>query len=119
MKNLKITIAALGFITLAFACRMNTRHVIITDGDNSNSTRIEYSGRAYFNMEGTAITHITPHGFVKYKRDGQELLAKSDNHGDVIYSVNDNRGQKELSGGEKLFLARAVQDMIKHGHNND
>ncbi|MDB5005088.1 MAG: hypothetical protein JWQ34_3313 [Mucilaginibacter sp.] len=119
MKNLKITVAALGLIILSSACRMNSRHVIISDGDNHNSTRIEYSGRAFFNGDSTAITHITPNGYVKYKRDGQELIAKGDNHGGIVYRINNSDEQTHLNAGDKTFLAQAVKDMIKHGHNND
>jgi hypothetical protein len=117
MKNLKITVA-LGLIILSSACRMNSRHVIISDGDNHSSTRIEYFGRAYFNGD-TAIAHITPHGSVKYKRDDRELIAESDNHGGIVYQIDDNEKQTHLNADGKAFLARAVKDMVKHGHNND
>src|SRR5438067_1308408 len=118
MKNIKITTAALGLIILASACRMNSRHVIITDGDDNRSIRIEYFGRAYFSGD-TAIAHISPHGSVTYKRDNRQLVANSDNHGKVVYQIDDGEKQTHLNADDKAFLAQAVKDMVKHGHNND
>jgi len=97
---------------------MNSRHVIITDGDNHSNTRIEYFGRTYFNGD-TAIAHITPHGSVKYKRDDRELIAECDNNGGIVYRINNSDEQAHLNAGDKTFLAQAIKDMIKHGHNND
>ncbi|MCC8424062.1 hypothetical protein [Mucilaginibacter sp. UR6-11] len=119
MKTLRSTIMVLGLSVLVSACHMNNRHVIITDGDDRGSTRIEYAGRAFFNINGTAITHITPNGYVKYKRDGRELVAESDKQGEIFYRINDGEKQTHLNADDSLFLARAVKDMIKHGHNKD
>jgi hypothetical protein len=119
MKNLKIALAALSLVGLTTACHMNSRHVIIADGDNSSNTRIEYWGRAFFNEDGTAISHISSKGSVIYKRDGRELIAESNNQGEVVYSVNGGEKRTNLNGSDKVFLAQAVKDMIKHGHYSD
>ncbi len=118
MKKLTTTLAALGLIILSSACHMNTRHVVITNGDNNSSTRIEYFGRTYFDGD-TAIAHISPRGSVKYKKNDHQLFAESDSHGGIVYQIDDNGKQTHLNAAEKAFLAQAVKDMVKFGHNND
>jgi hypothetical protein len=119
MENLKITVAAIGLLALAFGCHMNQRHTVIAENDGHKSTRIEYGGRAFFNYDSTAIAKITPNGFVKYKKDDQAFVAESDNNGRITYRINDGEIQTQLNAQDKIFLAQAVKDMIKHGHYND
>ncbi|MES2428665.1 MAG: hypothetical protein V4560_16905 [Bacteroidota bacterium] len=119
MKNLKFKVAALGLIILVAACGRPGRHVIISEGDNNGSLRIEYSGRAFFNEDSTAIARITPNGYVKYKRDGQSLIAERDGRDDITYYINGGPAQTKLSGNDKVFLAQAVKVMVKRGHNSD
>ncbi|NNU34763.1 hypothetical protein HK413_13135 [Mucilaginibacter sp. S1162] len=68
MENLKITVAAIGLLALAFGCHMGQRHTVIAENNGHENTRIEYGGRTYFNYDSTAIAKITPYGFVKYKK---------------------------------------------------
>ena len=119
MKNLKLTIAALGFIAMAAACGRPGRHVVISEGDNYGSVKIEYLGRTYFSDDSTTITRITPNGYVKYKKDDRSLIASRDGRGDILYQVNGGEKQTHLSNADKIFLAQAVKDMIKRGHNSD
>lgn len=119
MENLKITVAAIGLLALAFGCHMNQRHTVIAENDGHKSTRIEYVGRTYFNYDSTAIAKITPNGSVKYKTDDQGFVAESDNNGRITYRINGGEKQTQLNAEDKAFLARAVKDMIKHGHYKD
>jgi len=119
MKNLKVIISIMALAALSTACRYGKRHVFISEGNHYNSLKIEYSGLAYFNNEGTGIARITPNGHVKYEKDGQEIIANSDANGIITYQVNGGDEQRTLNGNDKMFLARAVKDMIKHGHSND
>lgn len=119
MKALTIKLMAAGLILTLGACNRTGRHVVIKTGDNYNVTTIEYYGRTVFNQEGTAILHISPNGSVEYRHNGQHLLAESDHSGHITYRINDGEKQNQLSTQEKVFLADAVKEMIKHGHNND
>jgi hypothetical protein len=119
MKNLKIIVAALAMIALAPACQMNQRHVVIAEDTDNKYLKIEYAGRAFFNYDSTAIAKITPNGFVKYKRDNEAFVAESDNSGKITYQMNGGAKQTQLNANDKIFLAQAVKDMIKRGHNND
>jgi hypothetical protein len=119
MKKLQIIIVALGLITMATACRFGKRHTTIMENGNGSTVKIEYVGQTYFNAEGTAIKSISPNGYVKYSRDGKELMAESDSYGKITYELNDGDKRTVLNDGDKEFLAQAVKDMIRHGHNTD
>jgi hypothetical protein len=119
MKTLTINLIAAGLMLAQGACKHTGRHVVIKSADNYNETRIEYYGRTIFNWEGTAILHISPNGSVEYRNNGQHLLAESDYAGHITYRINDGEKENQLSPQEKIFLADAVKDMIKHGHNDD
>lgn len=119
MKKLHIIIAALGLITMATACRFGKRHTTIVENNNGLTVRIEYAGQTYFNAEGTAIKSISPNGYVKYSRDGKELVAESDGQGRITYELNDGGKRSMLDDDGRCFLAQAVKDMIKRGHNAD
>lgn len=119
MKNLKITVVVLGFIAIVTACGRPGRHVVISEDDGNGGVKIEYLGRTYFSDDSTSITRITPNGFAKYEKDGQSLFASRDGRGDITYQINGSEKQRHLSSADKVFLTRAVKDMIKRGHYND
>lgn len=106
----------MGLLALAFGCHMGQRHTIIAENNNNSNLRIEYVGGVFFNYDSTAIAKITPDGFVKYKKDDQGFIAESDNNGRITYRINGGEEQTQLNGADKMFLARAVKEMIKHGH---
>lgn len=110
---------AAGLILTLGACNRPGRHVVITSGNNYNLTKIEYYGRTVFNQEGTAILHISPNGSVEYRHNGRHLLAEGDDSGHITYRINGGARQNQLSTQEKVFLADAVKEMIKLGHNNN
>ena len=118
MKKLQL-IAAIGIIIMATACRFGKRHTTITENGNGSTVKIEYVGQTYFNAEGTAIKSISPNGYVKYTRDGQTITAESDYRGRITYELNDDGKRSLLDESGREFLARAVKDMIKHGHYAD
>jgi hypothetical protein len=119
MKKLKVIITALSLIALAGACKTEGKRITtITEDDNNTVLKIQYSGRALFSDDKTAILAITPNGYVKYTKNDQTLLAENDGKGNVLYQINGGIKQKELSNSDKLFLAQAVKDMAKHGHND-
>jgi hypothetical protein len=118
MKKLTF-IAAIALIASATACRFGQRHTTIMENGDGVDVKIEYVGQTYFNDEGTAIRSISPNGYVKYHRDGKELIAESDRYGKITYELNDGGKQSILGDDDRAFLAQAVKDMIKHGHNAD
>lgn len=119
MKKLQIMVAALGLITTVAACRFGKRHTTIMENGNGSTLKIEYVGQTYFNVAGTAIESISPNGYVKYSRNGKELMAESDRNGKITYELNDGDKRTVLDESDKAFLAQAIKDMIKHGHSTD
>lgn len=118
MKTLTINLIGLCLIAVSAACHAPNRHVVIKTGDNYDMTRIEYWGRVVFNKEGTAITRISPNGSVKYIRNDQQLFAESGYRGRITYQINNGKKEEQLSPQERLFVAAAVKEMIKAGHND-
>jgi hypothetical protein len=119
MKKLKVIIAALSLIAMTGACKMEGKRITtIAEDDHNTVLKIQYSGQAYFNDDETAIAAITPNGYVKYTRNDQTLVAENDGKGNILYQINGGIKKKELSNSDRAFLARAVKDMVKHGHNN-
>ncbi|GAA4096434.1 hypothetical protein [Mucilaginibacter panaciglaebae] len=118
MKTLTINLIGIYMIVAMAACQGSHRHVVIKTGDNYNMTCIEYWGRVVFNTEGTGILHISPNGSVKYSHDNQQLVAESDYRGHITYRINGGEKEQQLSPPEKLFVASAIKEMIKHGHND-
>jgi hypothetical protein len=118
MKKLQL-LAAIGILLSVTACGFGKRHTTIVENDNGTTVRIEYVGQTYFTADGTGIKSISPNGYVKYSRDDKQLTAESDYSGKITYELNDGGKQTVLNDGDKQFLAQAVKDMIKHGHNAD
>ena len=118
MEKLKITLAAIAIVALVSACNRERRHVVMSEGDNWGSTKIEYSGGTYFRGD-SAIASITPNGYAKYKKDDQSFIAESDHDGKISYRINGGDAQTQLNANDKVFLAQAVKTMAKRGHNKD
>ncbi|WP_183564302.1 hypothetical protein [Mucilaginibacter sp. SP1R1] len=117
MKKSSIVIAALCLATLLAACGKMQRHTTIIENNNGSKVKIEYQGQTYFSADGTSIENISPYGYVKYSRNDRELKAESDSHVHITYEFNDGDKQTVLTAADKDFVAQAVRDMIKHGHN--
>ncbi|WDF55615.1 hypothetical protein [Mucilaginibacter sp. KACC 22063] len=113
---MKKSIAILFIALIAAACRFGGRHTVITSNGNGKKVKIEYRGNVAFNKEQTAIVHISPSGYAKYNLDENELIAETDDHGDILYDFNHQGPVKELDEQGKNFLALAVKDMVRNGH---
>ncbi len=98
------------------ACHFGRRHTIIVENSNNNYVRIEYSGRVYFNHDGTAISSISPGGYVKFEHNDRKLEAENNNQGGVTYELYDNGERLSMNDEGKRFIAEAVQMMMKKGH---
>ena len=118
MKKIQLLIALAGLITLATACRFGGRHTTIVENNNGTTVKIEYRGQTYFTEDGKGIKSISPHGSVKFSHNSDDLVAENDN-GRIIYEINGGGKKAQLDEDEKAFLARAVKEMIKKGHNTD
>jgi hypothetical protein len=118
MKKLTILTAVFGVMCFA-ACRPTDRHIVISEGSDSDDLKIEYFGRALFNYDTTAIARISKNGLVKYRRNGRTLVAENGLHGKIVYRIDGGKSQTELAESDKAFVARVVKDMAKKGFNTD
>jgi hypothetical protein len=118
MKPIKLLLFFLLSACLLTACRKHRRTVIVTSSPGVQ-LRIEYGGKVHFNDAGTDIEAISPGGYVKYTKNGETLEAESDRQGVIIYRLNGGEKQITLDDADRQFVAGAVKEMIREGHNAD
>ncbi len=118
MKKLRFIVAAIGLIIISAGCNMGKSHRTISVQNNDLSLKIEYSGTVIFNDDETAIESISSGGYVRYCKNGKKLKAEN-NHGEITYELYNGNKKLSLEGNDKEFLADAIKEMIKYGHNAD
>jgi hypothetical protein len=118
MKKIQQFMAIAAVMLLATACRFGGRHTTIIENADGRTVKIEYRGQTYFTEDGKAIKAISPHGSVSCSINSDDLVAENDN-GKIVYEINGGGKQTNLDDYGKEFLARAVHEMIKRGHNSD
>lgn len=117
MKTIRLIVLGICMIGLFHACRFSQRHTTIVEKSNNNYLKIEYSGNVSFNIAGTEISHISPDGYVKYSFNDKKLEAENNRMGGVKYELYDSNEKLNLDDNGRRFIAEAVQNMIKKGHN--
>ncbi|NCD70580.1 hypothetical protein [Mucilaginibacter agri] len=115
MKKMNLLFIGIAGIISLTACH-NRSHRVIAMSNNNTSVRIEYVGDVLFNNEQTGIAAISPHGYVKYERDGRDLFAEN-RKGKIYYEFNGDDDKLDLNTSERQFVSEAVKDMVKYGHN--
>ena len=115
MKQLKILALLTALVGLS-ACHLGRRHSTIVETGNNYYLKIEYSGHVYFNNEGTAISSISPGGYVKYQFNNKKLEAKSNHRGEINYEIYDDGQKLDPYRDGKLFIAEAVKMMLLKNH---
>jgi hypothetical protein len=118
MKKIQQFMAIAAVMLLATACRFGGRHTTIIENADGRTVKIEYRGQTYFTEDGKGIKAISPHGSVSCSINSDDLVAENDN-GRIVYEINGGDKQTNLDDYGKELLARAVQEMIKRGHNSD
>lgn len=116
MKKIQLLAIALGLITLLSACHYGRGHVIISTDDGSSRVRIEYYGQVAFNAAKTAISYISPRGYVRYEKDDERIDAYRNRNGQIVYRINGGDKKIALDDNDRLFVAEAVKEMVKRGH---
>ncbi len=98
----------LAVLCIATACLRRGPITTIKVSDGHSLLKIEYSGKVVFNRAGTAITGISPGGYVKYDRDGRVFSASGDERGRVTYFL-EGRGAND--GVRPEWVKRATADL--------
>ena len=90
----------------------------MSDGDNT--VEIVYEGDINFNEDETAIQSISPRGYLRYRKNGDRLLAGNNDSGVVEYELSVNgRILDPRSEEGKAFLSRAIKKMLDLGFDLD
>lgn len=104
-------------MALLAACSFGRKHTTIVENSNDHHLRIEYSGHVYFNDEGTAISSISPDGYLEYQNDDKKLEARNNGYGGISYELYEGYTKVNLDDNGRKFIAEAVKVMKQKGHN--
>src|ERR1700761_4556567 len=110
MKKFGIAILVTGLALLA-ACGFGRRHTTIVENTNGHYLRIEFSGKVAFNSAGTAISSISPDGYLEYQNNDKKLEAKNNGHGGISYELYEGYTKLSLDDNGRKFIAEAVKVM--------
>ena len=105
-----------GMLFLA-ACTFGKRHTTLVEKSDNHYLRIEYAGHISFNREGTAISSISPDGYVEYQQDDKKLEAKDNGNGGVSYELYDGYEKLGMDERGRQFIAEAVRVMMQKKHH--
>ena len=109
MKKLQFTIAILATALILGACGSHNRKTIIATNSDNHSQKVEYTGWISFNNEKTAIESMSERAYLKYNDDNDELKAKCDSKGHIIYELEDGTKTTALNDEQKQLLIKAIK----------
>ena len=90
MKKITLLSAAFGLVLLA-SCHFGRRHSIIISNDGNEKIRIEYYGQFSFNNARTAVSSMSPGGYISYERNDEKLEVQRTRVGQIVYKINGGR----------------------------
>jgi hypothetical protein len=93
--------------------RANEQTIVI-NSDNFYE-EIRYAGHINFNDEETAITALSPGGYLKYTRDDQLLTVVADSSGRIVYTLSQNGHVTNNSADLPKIISEAVKETIAWG----
>lgn len=113
MKKALYYITALLFITILVSCHHHGyRTTTIVMNNDSVSLKIKYTGRIEFNADSTDISHISPEGFLEYKKNRVELIVDSDTAGHLTTNLYEKGKKIPIDDNGQKLIAEAVKEMI-------
>jgi hypothetical protein len=102
-------------LLLSTACHLGWGRRTVSVNSGGESLKIEYKGEVFFSADGTAIDEISPGGYVKYRRNNKEFIAKPVDSGNVIYKLYINDHALDLKdSAAKVFFKSAMEEIIDH-----
>lgn len=104
-----------GFWVFLSSCRFEHGNSIMINNDNDNLS-VRYDGQIHFNEDETEIQSISSNGYLKFKRNGEELDAKNDPSGHLQIEITE--GGRRLNPNDetgKRVEADAVKELIEIG----
>ncbi|GAB3915188.1 hypothetical protein [Mucilaginibacter boryungensis] len=112
MKKLQILFLALSLSLIAASCNWG-RHNTISIHDGQNSIRVEYTGRIGFAEDNKAVVDMSPNGYLKFRKNDEELNVERNKAGQIMYEVNDERANPVLNEDGQRLLAEAIKMILK------
>lgn len=110
-RNLFVLIVAL---LLTSSCHHWGNRMVINNG--KDRIEVQSSGEIIFNDDETAIESISSHGYVRFEKNGQKLLAGYKRNGEFKYELYDNGQRLNPDSPEgKKFIAEMINSMIASG----
>ena len=112
-RSIGFAFSLVGLLLLCNACRRGNM-MVVNNGDYKLTIR--YDGDIEISDDETDIESISPHGYIKYNKNGSRMYAEGNNHGDVSYDLSLNGHEVDPDSQEgKTFIALAIKDMIDAG----
>ena len=94
--------------------KLSTHHMTINN--DGTSLEIKYAGEVRFNDDETAIQSLDPKGGLFYRKNGQKLIAETDDKGNIVYEMSDGNTKLSIeTAAGKQFLANIIKDLVNHG----
>jgi hypothetical protein len=114
--NKNTTVMGWLFTSLVFvSCHNGPRHTTIETSDGTTSARIECAGDIQFTGDSSAVTSISPYGYIEYWGNDKHVLIESDEQGSLTYQLQQGQTNIPLDSTGKLFMAAALKEMITLG----
>ena len=112
----KISIFLLGMICLV-ACTHSGSYKTTTMNihDESGTVHIKSSGRIRFNADQSAITSMSPYGYLEYSHNKKKMRAEADGDGNIDYSLQNGYQQLSMNEEGRRFIAAVLHDVIRRG----
>ena len=114
MKKIQFAVIAIFCIIAFTSCRhFNRKATTIHIDDNRGSIEIKCAGDIAFNNNADGIESMSPHAYLKYKKNGRKIMAESNFYGDIRYRMDNGSTKSDLNSNDKEFLAVAIKEIIQ------
>jgi hypothetical protein len=111
MKKILAIIASFVCIMIATAFQGGQSIII---NDNGSVLEIRYAGKFMLNEDETAISQISPDGFINFRKNDTRFTAQPGDQGQVFYRFSEKNRKVSDEKGKKI-LGEAIREMIAHG----
>jgi len=112
MKKLQILFIAISLSLITTSCYRG-RHSTIKINDGRNSIRVDYAGRIDFAKDNKAVIDMSPNGYLKFRKNDEELNIERNKAGQIMYEVNDDKTNPVLDEDGQRLLSEAVKIILK------
>jgi hypothetical protein len=103
-------------LALMSSCRHSRyRTVTIALNDNTRSVKIKYEGTVSFNADSTAISSLSPQGYITYRSNAIKMRVESDEAGRLTTALFENGTAIPFNEYGTKLMAAAIKEMLALG----